>query len=104
MNQIERRKLLKWATPIIGVVILPVHAVTSSAPPKNSPPSGVKPTTTKPPVTTKAPVTTKPHIDDESKKVLCHQPGTPAEQTIEVPQSAAPGHLGHGDTIGPCED
>jgi len=97
MNQIERRKLLKWATPIIGVVILPVHAVTSSAPPRNSPPSGVKPTTTKPPVTT------KPPIDHEPKKVLCHQPGTPAEQTIEVPQSAAPGHLGHGDTVGACE-
>lgn len=33
---------------------------------------------------------------------LCHKPGTPAERTLVVPTSAAPGHMGHGDTTGAC--
>lgn len=33
---------------------------------------------------------------------LCHKPGTPAEMTKTVPVAAVPGHLGHGDTLGPC--
>ncbi|MDX1415139.1 MAG: DUF5666 domain-containing protein [Candidatus Promineifilaceae bacterium] len=33
---------------------------------------------------------------------ICHKPGTPAEQTKTLPQSALGGHLGHGDTMGPC--
>jgi hypothetical protein len=33
---------------------------------------------------------------------ICHKPGTPAEKTKTIPRSALPGHLGHGDTIGPC--
>jgi len=90
MKQLDRRKLLSWVTPAVGVVVLPAHATTSDVP--------VLVTTTLPPVTTKPPVD-----DDEPKKVLCHQSGTPAEQTIEVPQSAVPGHLGHGDTVGACE-
>ncbi len=28
---------------------------------------------------------------------VCHQPGTPAQQTLTVDNSAVPGHLGHGD-------
>jgi hypothetical protein len=34
---------------------------------------------------------------------ICHKPGTPAQQTKEVPEQAVPGHLGHGDTLGACE-
>jgi len=34
---------------------------------------------------------------------MCHRPGTPAEQTIEVPLSAVPAHLAHGDHFGPCK-
>lgn len=37
-----------------------------------------------------------------STTTLCHKPGTPAQQTVEVESSAVPGHLGHGDTIGAC--
>lgn len=33
---------------------------------------------------------------------ICHKPGSPAEQTKTVPESALGGHLGHGDTMGPC--
>ena len=40
----------------------------------------------------------------QDKVTICHKPGTPAEQTKQVPQSAVSGHLGHGDFIGTCED
>lgn len=33
---------------------------------------------------------------------LCHQPNTPAQQTLTVDDSAAKGHLKHGDTLGVC--
>jgi hypothetical protein len=33
---------------------------------------------------------------------ICHKPGTPAEKTKTVSQSALNGHLGHGDTMGAC--
>jgi len=39
---------------------------------------------------------------DDGKVTICHKPGTPAEKTLSVPPSAVPGHLGHGDTLGPC--
>ena len=42
--------------------------------------------------------------DNEETMVICHKPGTPAEQTMTIPVSAWAGHLGHGDTIGPCDD
>lgn len=38
----------------------------------------------------------------EDKVVICHKPGTPAEQTLLVPHSALDGHLDHGDLEGPC--
>ena len=38
-----------------------------------------------------------------NKVTICHKPGTPAQKTLEVSASALGGHLGHGDTIGPCE-
>ena len=35
---------------------------------------------------------------------ICHKPGTPAEQTLVVDDDSVQltGHLGHGDTLGPC--
>jgi hypothetical protein len=33
---------------------------------------------------------------------ICHKPGTPAEKTLIVDDSAVPGHLRHGDYLGPC--
>jgi hypothetical protein len=39
----------------------------------------------------------------QQKVIICHKPGTPAEKTKEVPQSAVDGHLRHGDRLGPCE-
>ena len=36
--------------------------------------------------------------------VICHKPGTPAEKTLIVDDDAVPGHLGHGDHLGPCGD
>jgi hypothetical protein len=42
-------------------------------------------------------------VAQQQKVTICHKPGTPAEKTKEVPQSAVDGHLGHGDHLGPCE-
>lgn len=39
---------------------------------------------------------------DVVKVTICHKPGTPAEQTKAVPETAVPGHLGHGDSLGAC--
>ena len=33
---------------------------------------------------------------------ICHQPGTPSEQTLTVPVEAVRAHLAHGDYLGPC--
>lgn len=35
---------------------------------------------------------------------ICHKPGTPAQKTLVLPASAGPGHLGHGDYLGVCEE
>ncbi len=40
--------------------------------------------------------------DDNDEMVICHKPGTPAEQTKTIPESAWGGHNGHGDTVGAC--
>ncbi|NJD07228.1 MAG: hypothetical protein FIA97_12145 [Methylococcaceae bacterium] len=37
-----------------------------------------------------------------TKVTICHKPGTPAEKTKVIPTSALRGHLGHGDSLGPC--
>jgi hypothetical protein len=33
---------------------------------------------------------------------ICHQPGTPAEKTMVIDEDDLAGHLGHGDSEGPC--
>lgn len=47
---------------------------------------------------------TPPNNGGNGRVAICHKPGTPAEKTMTVPQSALKGHLGHGDTVGPCDD
>jgi hypothetical protein len=38
-----------------------------------------------------------------TKVTICHKPGTPDQATIAVPEKSSALHLGHGDTLGPCE-
>jgi len=52
-------------------------------------------------VATKAPPT--PTATAEKWVTICHKPGTPAEKTMNVPQSAVNGHQGHGDYLGECQ-
>jgi hypothetical protein len=40
--------------------------------------------------------------DPPEKVTICHKPGTPAEKTMYLPESAVRGHMGHGDCLGPC--
>jgi hypothetical protein len=39
----------------------------------------------------------------DGKVTICHKLGTPAEQTLRVPEPALKGHLKHGDTLGSCQ-
>jgi len=57
-----------------------------------------------PPTPTPVPGTNPPPPPPSGNEnvTICHKPGTPAQQTKTVPQSALGGHLGHGDTLGPC--
>jgi hypothetical protein len=41
-------------------------------------------------------------LAQQQKVTICHKPGTPDEQTIEVSQSAVNSHLRHGDQLGTC--
>jgi hypothetical protein len=43
-----------------------------------------------------------PESPGADKVTICHKPGTKAQKTLQVPPDAVPGHLGHGDTLGPC--
>jgi hypothetical protein len=43
-----------------------------------------------------------PGVNSADSILICHKPGTSAEQTLEVDNNAAPGHLRHGDTLGAC--
>ena len=42
-------------------------------------------------------------LAQQQKVTICHKPGTPAEETKEVSQSAVDSHLRHGDQLGPCQ-
>jgi len=35
---------------------------------------------------------------------ICHKAGTPAEKTLVLPGPAVPGHLGHDDYVGVCQE
>jgi len=66
---------------------------------KVAPEGRAKPEKTKTP---KPKDTSEPADPATEKVVICHKPGTPAQETLSVPESALSGHLGHGDTLGPC--
>ena len=38
----------------------------------------------------------------KTKVTLCHNPGTPEQQTIVVAEPASKAHLAHGDALGAC--
>lgn len=59
-------------------------------------------TPTVPLTLTVVPVTVTLPLSATAKISICHKPGTPAEKTLVLPPSAIPGHLGHGDLLGPC--
>jgi competence protein ComGC len=40
--------------------------------------------------------------NDDNVIMICHKPGTRAEQTMIIPRTASSGHFGHGDTEGEC--
>jgi prepilin-type N-terminal cleavage/methylation domain-containing protein len=40
---------------------------------------------------------------DPGDTTICHKPGTNAEKTMIIPQSAWSGHEGHGDSVGACQ-
>ncbi len=42
------------------------------------------------------------HGGGHTPVTICHKPGTPAEKTLVVDDDAVPGHVGHGDYLGPC--
>jgi hypothetical protein len=48
------------------------------------------------------PTAVAPSPREEGYVTICHKPGTKAQQTKIIPQSALKGHLDHGDTLGPC--
>ena len=82
-------KLWKTAGAILGSAALLGLGIAAAALAGDHPPGG-------PPTTTgggHTPVT------------ICHKPGTPAEQTLVVDDDSVEltGHLGHGDTLGPCQ-
>jgi hypothetical protein len=64
-------------------------------------PAPVVPPVPEPPGPGPQPPGPPPSNGDETV-TICHKPGTPAEKTLTIPQSALDGHLGHGDTMGPC--
>jgi hypothetical protein len=49
------------------------------------------------------PITVNKNLADNAKVAICHKPGTPAQKTLVIPFKALKGHLGHGDTKGPCQ-
>ncbi len=68
-----------------------------------SPPSSTVPSTGTVPVTSTVPVTTVVVATDTVRILICHQPGTAAEQTLALPAAEIPEHLAHFDTPGACE-
>lgn len=75
-------------------------APTSTPAPTNTPVATSTPTPPTTAVPTNAP--TEEPTEPEGKNPVCHKPGTPAEKTLYLPDSAIPGHLGHGDYLGVC--
>ncbi|MFZ0548460.1 MAG: hypothetical protein WAM60_23630 [Candidatus Promineifilaceae bacterium] len=80
-------------TPTKTITPTPTMTPTITATPTLTPTVTITPTPTIVPTETAGAVVT-----------ICHKPGTPAQKTMTLPEAALGGHLGHGDTIGPCSD
>jgi hypothetical protein len=48
-------------------------------------------------------VTTAVVATDTVRILICHKPGTAAEQTLALPAAEIPEHLAHLDTLGACQ-
>ena len=81
----------------LGACSMPTPTITATV--TISPTITITPTVTITPTETITPTGTA-----EAFVTICHKPGTPAEQTKTIPESALNGHLGHGDTMGPCPE
>jgi hypothetical protein len=55
------------------------------------------------PISNTGPVTTVVVPTDTVRILICHKPGTAAEQTLSLPAGEIPEHLAHLDTLGACE-
>ena len=73
--------------------LAPSLSPSTSASPSPSPASTPNPSPTPAP---------SPPLSPEPDVILCHKPGTPAQQTLVVPASALQAHRSHGDTDGAC--
>lgn len=67
----------------------------TAEPPTAAPPPTAIPPTAVPPPTAEPPTSIPP---TEEMITICHK----GKNTLTIPISALPAHLGHGDTIGPC--
>ena len=86
-------------TPTATITVTPTLTPTVTITPTITPTKTVTVTPTSTVVPT---VTVTPTDVPGTLVTICHRPGTPAEKTMTLPGSALSGHLGHGDTIGPC--
>jgi hypothetical protein len=107
----------KPGTPAEQTKTLPISALTGhlghgdtmgaclGATPTITPTATITPTPTVTPTITITPTSTFTATEVPGTFVtICHKPNTPAEQTKSIPESALNGHLGHGDTMGPCSE
>jgi hypothetical protein len=84
---------------------VPAYASKDKPPGKKEKPVQVKPKKPKPP---KPKDQSQPDPDDapgedsQEMVTICHKPGTPAEQTLEIAAAALQAHLDHGDYEGAC--
>ena len=93
-----RREAIKWITPVIAVVALPAHALTSSVPP--DPPA--IPTTTGAPTTPEPSPTLPPDYCSDGDVMMCRPNETGIYNTVCVHPDNVDLLLGKGYTLGMC--
>jgi hypothetical protein len=107
------------ATPTSTSTPIPVDAITPTSTSTPTPTGTATPTaqptreatvppaptwTAIPPEPTPTAITNPTSTPVQEMVTICHQPGTPAEQTLTIPVESLNDHLSHGDTIGPCPE
>ena len=117
---IERREILKWTTPVVMAVVLPIHAQTTGPDVHEVPPEPpIEPPVPpiEPPI--EPPVPPPESECKEGKTLICHHPdkdgpgeliATPYNRKAREPfeicvgNAAVPAHIkNHGDYIGACK-